>query len=278
MNKGSFQELAVFIALFFAVMPCQAQSTSGGQQGAADSQELAKKLQNPVASLISVQFQHNFEFSAGPGDDVRYLLNFQPVIPSRLNDDWNLITRPIFPILSVPEFTLGAGRTSGIGDVALQLYFSPSKTEPLIWGIGPVLGFPTASDDLLGTGKWTLGPGFVGLKQSGHWTYGALVNHVWSYAGDSARGDVSSTFLQPFVTYTSKTGWSVGLNTETTRNWEAPSGSRWTVPITVSVSKVTRFGKLPVSLGLGIRSYAEAPPGSPSWGLRFVFTPLFPAK
>jgi hypothetical protein len=183
---------------------------------ADDAVELAKKLANPVAALISVPFQLNYDPDIGPAEDgERWTLNFQPVVPIELNKDWNLISRTILPVIDQQDIFPGAGSQTGIGDIVQSLFFSPkAPTESgWIWGVGPVFLLPTGSDELLTTDKWGGGPTGVALKQQGPWTYGILANHIWSFAGDDARPDVNSTFLQPFVNYTTPAAVSFILNT-----------------------------------------------------------------
>jgi hypothetical protein len=170
------------------------------------------------------------------------------------------------------------GNTSqgGLGDIVQSVFFSPNKAEAFIWGAGPALLLPTATDDFLGAKKFGIGPTLVVLKQKKGWTVGGLTNHIWSVAGDGARPDANSTFLQPFVSYTTKTAWTVTLNTESTYDW---TGAAWSVPVNFSVTKLMRFGKQPVSIGGGQKCWATAPSGGASGcGFRFVVTPLFPKK
>ena len=168
---------------------------------AEDDDELAKKTQNPVADLISVPFQNNINFGVGPDDDVQYILNIQPVIPFKLTEDWNLISRTIMPLIYQPELAPGVGDVFGLGDIQQSLFLSPAKPGKLIWGVGPILQFPSATDDSLGQGKWGAGPSAVALTVHGPWVLGALINNVWSFAGDSDRKDVNQMLLQPFVNY-----------------------------------------------------------------------------
>ena len=191
---------------------------------AETNEEIAKKLANPIASLISVPFQLNYDSGIGPNDNGdRYALNIQPVIPISMNDDWNIISRTILPVVTQEDIFPGAGNQSGLGDVVQSVFFSPKQpTENgWTWGAGPVLLFSTATDDLLGADKWGLGPTAVALKQKGPWTYGALGNHIWSVAGDSDRQDISATFIQPFLSYITHDAITFTLNTESTYDWQS---------------------------------------------------------
>jgi hypothetical protein len=241
----------------------------------AAAAELAMKLSNPVAALISVPLQNNFDFGAGPtGDGFQYKLNIQPVIPFSLNEDWNLISRTILPYV-YQENIFGTSSQSGLSDTVQSLFFSPKAptSRGWIWGAGPVFLLPTATDDLLGAEKWGAGPTAVLLKQDKGWTYGLLANHIWSFAGDSSRAEVNATYLQPFLTFTTKKQTTFGLNTESTYDW---SNSQWTVPLNLTVSQLVKIGSMPVSFMIGGRYYAEKPANGPEWGLRFQITLLFP--
>jgi hypothetical protein len=249
----------------------------------SDVDQLAKQLANPVASLISFPFQNNFDFNGGPNHDGwRYTLNIQPVIPIKLNDDWNVISRTILPVIYQDKMA-NLSSQFGLGDTNASLFFSPSKPGPggLIWGVGPVFLLPTSTQAFLGAHRWGIGPTFVLLKQQGPWTYGMLANQIWSIGRDisfnaiAGNSDVSNMFLQPFVSYNFGKGFSATLNTETTFNWRAWD---WTVPINLMVAQIVPIAGTPVSFSLGVRGYAGGPQGTPSWGFRFVVTLLFPKK
>lgn len=200
----------------------------------------------------------------------------QPVVPITLNEDWNLISRTILPLVSQSDIYPGAGSQSGLGDVVQSVFFSPKEPTAggWIWGAGPVLLLPTGSDDLLTADQWAAGPTAVVLKQQGPWTFGALANHLWSFAGSDRRADVDATFLQPFLSYTTPTAWSYTLNTESTYDWE---GEQWSVPINVIVAKVTKVGGQLISVGGGVRYWADSPESGPEgFGLRLAVTLLFP--
>ena len=256
-----------------------AQGTSSSQQTSAPSdEELAKEAKNPFADLIQVQVGNDFGFGGDTGSGLQYDMTLQPIIPIKISDGWNLITRSTFSVASLPESDSGTGRITGASDLLTEFYFSPDKQTPFIWGFGPVLGIPTASNTSLGTGKWTLGPAFAIIKQTEHWQYGVVVYHSWSIAGSKNRGNVSSTYLQPALYYTWGAGWTLGLDAESTYDSNAARGERWTVPVQASISKVTKFLGQPVSLSLGVIPYADAPAGSPSIAVNFTMALLFPRK
>jgi len=243
-----------------------------------DADSLAKKLSNPIASLISVPFQFNVDFVAGLDDKAElYTINIQPVVPFHLGSNWNLISRTILPVEGREDLFPLDHHVWGLGDTLQSLFLSPTQLGPggLIWGIGPVFQLRTATDDLLGQKKWGAGPTGVALIQKGPWTVGALVNHVWSFAGDDDYPDVNRTYLQPFITYALGHGQTVSLNLESSYDWTA---DQWTVPINLGYTKVFKIGSQPISFQLGGRYYPVTPDGGPDWGIRSTITFLFPAK
>ena len=280
--KSRAVSAAVKAALSLALVALAAHAPLASAQPAAatggrSAKELAKELSNPVAALISVPFQLNYDRGIGPTENgTRWLLNIQPVVPVTLNADWNLISRTIVPVVWQDEVVPGAGSQFGLGDVVQSLFFSPTAPASggLIWGAGPVLLLPTGTDGLLSGRKWGAGPTGVVLKQEGSWTYGALANHLWSVAGSDARPNVNATYLQPFVSYTTPEAWTFAFNTESTYDWQ---NRQWTVPLNATVSKVTRIGEQMISFGGGVRYWAEGSDAAPSgWGARLFVTLLFP--
>jgi hypothetical protein len=240
----------------------------------SDPDALAKALSNPVASLISVPFQLNYDTGYAAGG-YRWTLNVQPVIPRSISEDWNVISRTILPVIHQHD-VVDNGSQSGVGDTVQSLFFSPKKptASGWIWGIGPAFMLPTATENVLGSEKWSIGPTAVLLRQTASgWTYGALVNHLWSVAGNGNRGNVDATFMQPFLAKGIGKGRTFTVNFESTYDWES---EQLTLPLNLTYSKVAKFGDQMVSFAGGARAYLDAPAGGPDWGLRFVVTLLFP--
>jgi hypothetical protein len=265
-RSGAGLGMALAMALALAA------SSPAEAQGSGDS-DLAKKLQNPVADLISVPFQFNYDEGYGPRDAGRLTLNVQPVIPIGLNEDWNVISRTILPVIYQGSPGPGIDSGFGLGDAVQSFFFSPK--EPVggwILGGGPVLLLPTATDDLFKSDQLGLGPTFVALRQEHGFTYGALLNHIWGVTGPGDRR-VNATFIQPFLSYTWPTATSLTLNSESTYDWEA---SQLTLPLNLMLSQVVKLGSQPVNFQIGGRFYPEAPDDGPQWGVRFNVTLLFP--
>jgi hypothetical protein len=206
------------------------------------------------------------------------VLELKPVVPLKLSNDWNLITRTITPIIQVPDLSPSVSGTGGLGDVQTSFFLSPAKVGKVIWGAGPVISLPTATEDILGTKKVSIGPTAVALSIQGHWLFGTLVQNLFSVAGPKERPDVNQMLMQPFVNYNMRHGWYLVSSPIITSNWEVNSNNRWTVPVGGGVGKIVHFGKLPVNSYIQFFRNVERPDGTTSWSARFQMQFLFPKR
>jgi hypothetical protein len=287
MNKP--YELFGLLSMFFlfTALSTQAAEPQQPSKQEASEEELVKQTQNPVADLISVPLQNNFNFGTGSKDRTVYVGNIQPVIPIKLGDEWNLITRTIMPIINQPSLFPGMSSATGLGDINPTFFFSPAKSGELIWGVGPTFTLPTATDSLTGSGKFSMGPAAVALTIQGHWVVGALANNQWSVAG-WGKDNVNSFLLQPFVNYNLPDHWYLVSAPIMTANWAAAkAGDVWTVPLGGGVGKLFRLGeilpleghavaKLPINTQLQMFGNVHRPEFGSEWQLRFQVQLLFP--
>jgi hypothetical protein len=241
---------------------------------AQDEEALAKVVQNPVGDLISLPFQNNSSFGIGPNNRTLNVLNIQPVYPISLGSKWNLITRTIAPIITQPDFSSETGSTTGLGDINFTAFLSPAVPGKFIWGVGPAILLPTATQDELGSGKWSIGPSVVVLRITGHWVYGVLVNNVWSFAGDSDRDDVNSFLLQYFINFNMSDGWYLTSAPIITANWEVSDSM--IVPFGGGFGKIFRVGKLPINGNMQAFYNTDKPDMGPDWSFRFQLQLMFP--
>ncbi|WP_246556853.1 outer membrane protein [Bradyrhizobium liaoningense] len=251
--------------------------TRTGRPETSEDEDLAKKSQNPIADLVSVPFQSNTNFNAGPHNRTQEVLNVQPVIPLRINADWNVISRTIMPVISQPSPFFNSN-TNGIGDITQQFFFTPTHPGTLIWGVGPVFTVPSATDPILGTGKVLFGPTAVALVTPGHWVIGVLVNNQWSVGGNPLRPPVNAFLAQPFVNYNMAHGWFLTTSPVITANWLAASGQQWTVPVGGGVGRIFKLGEQPVSAYISGYYNVVRPTGTPNWQLRAELSLLFPER
>ncbi|MBS0559582.1 MAG: neuromedin U [Proteobacteria bacterium] len=244
-----------------------------------EASALAEKLQNPIADLISLPFQNNTDFHVGPQRGVQDILNIQPVIPIHVNEDWNVITRTILPLVWSPSFQPDASVPPfGLAPVTFSAFASPVNTfDGWTFGAGPIVELPTGTNKNLGSNVWGLGPAVVGVRTVHPWVYGLLVNTVFSLGGTSGSGGTKYTLttINPFINYNFGGGWFIGTSMVTTANWDAP-GEKWTLPVGLQGGRLIKVGgKLPVDLVVGAYYNALRPEGAGTWDLRTQVTFIF---
>ncbi len=268
-TTSKFGTFSVLTAALLAATPAHAELSA---------EELAKLAQNPVGNLVSVPFQNNTNLNFGPQKGTQNVLNIQPVIPISVNDEWNVITRTILPVISMPSLYPGDDRTNGLGDTVLTAFLSPAKPRHWIWGAGPVLQIPTNTDSELGNKNWGLGPSVVVLRleKGNPWVYGALVNNIWSLSDSGTGGSYNNGLIQPFVNYNFDGGFYLTSAPIITANWKAESSQRWTVPVGGGVGKIFHLGKLPVNTQLSAYYNVVTPDDGPNWQIRAQVQLMFP--
>ncbi|RBP35353.1 hypothetical protein DES53_12220 [Roseimicrobium gellanilyticum] len=247
--------------------------TSRAADPEASKHDLAKELKNPVSSLTLLPLQFNVEVGAGEGHPVGTTLNIEPVVPFKLNEDWRVITRVVAPVVYQESSIPGFDDAFGLSDIELSLFLAPVKKDgdSLVWGVGPIFEFPTTTDPLLGPEKWGFGPTVVLVKQTGCWTFGLLLNHLWSVGGAGPQ-DVSASFIDAWMSYTWRSGFAVNLESETTYDWE---DSQATIPIRAGVSQLVTLGSQPIQFNLDGLYFFEHAPEGPEWGVSFTVTFVF---
>ncbi len=253
---------------------------------AQEVDNLMQEALNPLADMISLPIQNEIYFGVGPDDEAVNVTTFQPVYPINLNDDWNITTRTLVPLLYIPESVeglnilpqgIGGDTEFGLGDINFTAFFSAAKPKGLIWGLGPSINFPTATDELLGSEKWSAGPSLVVLKQTGKWNFGVLYRHLWSFAGEDDRADVNQSLLQPWVVYSLNEEWYVLTELVITANWEEDdSDQRFVVPVGGGIGRVFYIGKQAVDVSLSYYHNIEKPDAGAEDVIRFSVNFLWP--
>jgi hypothetical protein len=274
--------MAVFLTLSQPAAEAQEKGDLQAAGQAKGGEDLAAKTQNPVGAMYSLPFKFTFDYGADNGEAT--FLNIQPVIPVTVGD-WNLINRVIMPLIDTPGLVTGTPEipnpvqgdgASGLGDINYSVFVSPAEPGKIIWGVGPSLMMDTATDDQLGSGKWSAGPTAVVLVQPKPWTLGLLGRQLWSFAGDSERKGVNQLLLEPFINYNLDNGWYLISDMIITANWQADSSNRWTIPLGGGVGKMFAIGGQKMNTKLEAYYNVEKPDGAPDWSMSWTLQFLFP--
>jgi len=276
-RQGARQTLLTLLGLLLAALlgasaqAQQATPSAGPTANAATSQDLAKATHNPFEDSIKVPFESTTGFSLGPHHNAGESLNIQPVLPLRLNAEWDLIAEPSLSVTYLPS----PHEQYGLQDLQTSFFLTPHNASEWIWGIGPIFQFPTATSTDLGTGRWAAGPTAALIYSKGPWFNGVLAYHLMSFAGNRDRGSVNQTFIEPELSYNFESGWYIDWNPSITFDWTADAANGWTVPMGADVGKAFNLGAQAMSVQVGSYDLVERPEGSPQWIIRVQFTLLF---
>jgi len=278
MNKSGRQGIGfVLIAAALLCLAGAAGAQEAAKPAADDAAAIAKKLANPIGALISVPFQNNTDIGIGEYNGSRNTMNFQPIVPISLSAKYSLITRYIVPVIAQHDITGEGTQEAGLSDILVSGWLSNAVVKNgVVWGVGGAFLIPTATNDYLGAKKWGVGPTIIVLQQKSGWTYGILMNQIWSVAGNQDRADVNQMYLQPFITHNWKSGAGLTVNSETTLNWEANTTTAY---INIMAGGLIKFGNQLVQIQVGPRLQVAAPDGSKSpFGVRAALIFVFPKK
>ena len=276
----------------------------------ADEQaKIAEALANPLSYLWLMFTQNDTKWYDG---DILDRLNedtkvqnttlIQPVMSMQLTEKWKTIFRPVIPINSfetvgnvdistgtVPGVTgVDFDRETGLGDIVLWTAFSNQYTPPFVWGFGPTVMVPTATEDQLGTGKWSAGPMALAVSITEKWIIGGVFQHWWSFAGDDEltintssgpatleRSDVNLTDFQYILRYRYSPLTNIGVAPNVQYNWETEELS---LPVGIGFDTLVKIGKLPVKIGAEVYYYVQQDDEfGPQWQLRLLFVPVLPS-
>lgn len=273
MAKRFVHLLATSLALSASL---HAPGASAQESKTTSIEDLAKTAQNPIADTISVGLESVAAPNTGPYRQTAHGFKIEPVIPFQLNADWNLVTRTTIPGMAQVRFSPDQGRIGGIGDINQIFALSPSHAGSLIWGAGPTISYPSASDPTLGSGKWSAGPTVVALTMPGPWVLGVLASNVWSFAGPSDRAPVNQLMAQYFINYNFPDGSYISSSPIITANWLAKGGERWTVPVGGGIGKLFLVQNQPVDVQFGVYYNLMKPDFASRWQFRFNLSLLFP--
>ena len=266
-----------------AVMTETEQSDGAGDTARVEEEQIdgaedaAMKAQNPLADIISMPLQWNTDFDIGSDDETGSTLNIQPIYPVNLDKGWTLINRAIVPLpKSVPAGGPSSDRVTGLGDITMMNWFSPEPKGAFMWGVGPVTVWPTATDERLGTDKFSVGPSVVLVySKPGKFVAASVINAWWDVGGSGDK-DVGVFYWQPIFNWFLPNKWYLTTAPVITKDLEGESGQKWIVPVGGGVGKMFNWGKLPMDITAQYYNYVKKPDAGPEWAFRLQLKLIFP--
>jgi len=272
-NPAAAHGAAVFVGLAAWMLPAAAvaQDTTGPENAVATLQDVAQAKHNPFTETINLPIEADTGFGLGPHHDIGEELTIQPLFPVTLNNDWNLIVRPLLPITysPVPE------KRFGLGDIQPSFFLTPAQVDRWTWGVGPAFQLPTATSNELGTGKWSAGPTGALIYIEGPWFAGVLMSQLWSFAGPH-RSPVNQTSAEPNVSYNFESGWYIQTDPTITYDWSAAPRDAWSLPIGLDVGKAVQIGGRSLTFQIGAYDFVKHPADATQWIIRAQVTFIFP--
>jgi hypothetical protein len=233
-----------FISLFMFFLLCLPGLALAGDKAPESLLILSERLENPADGLLNVLFEDSAYFRYGPSrNEIMNIFNIKPVLPVPLGSGLDIVIRPEIPLAYVPW----PEKQAGLGDIKIKAYLADATQMGLSWGIGPVIGIPTATDTLLGTGRWTAGPAVTLVYTDGVMVAGIAADGLFSFAGPESRGDISELGIRPFIYLNNDQGWYIFIDPEFTCNFELPDSQQWTVPLGGGIGKTFTAGKQAMS-------------------------------
>ncbi|MGH8120479.1 MAG: neuromedin U [Gammaproteobacteria bacterium] len=254
-----------------ALVPGAVYTVAAAEENNA-SVQIAKEDQNPLTRFYTVRFEDNAQFGFGPDNEVLNFFRIQPLIPFKLNENWHLVIRAIIPIAHQPW----PESTNGLSDIGLNFFLTPGRTGKFIWGVGPGFLLPTATDERIGTEKWSAGPAVAAAYFSGPWVIGGVIQNLWSFAGDDQRQEVNVMTFRPLINYNLPNGWYLSSSPSIVANWKADGANRWLVPLGGGFGRIFTIDNQRISALLESYYHVRSPEIGPDWQLRFQVSFLYP--
>jgi hypothetical protein len=247
-----------------------------GLAGAQTDREPATESEAGKVFLLPIEF----DFDSGAANGDAFIARLLPVNSLLVKDTWKLVNVALITLADAPGGVPGfpgnpdpvsGEKVFGLADFTDAILYTPTKSKGLMWGVGGLFGFPTATNDVLGSGKWSAGPAVRLGYQSGPWRLGLLVGNRWSFAGDSDRAEVNQLMARGLVRCRLGKGWFFIYAPIITANWNASSDQRWLVPLGGGIGKSFKLKQTPLNISLQAYGNALKPDGAPDSVFRIAF-------